>query len=419
MTNAVSITSRKVASMDRQQLQATCTKLGLDSTGETEKLKQLLLEHCSQQGPSHRGNEAPVHDSGTEAGTGATTGMTVSNSTLESTEVIVKEETGDGTQAIEGELRIKEEVVEESTVAADLDNPFLVKTEQVHNVVKEEKEDEDVQVKEEEYTGLKDADMDVDTKIEETTVPVTQRKQFWESRTSSTRSTLPVSKARVAGKLTQAGSRNVSTPTTSKPGTQKRERPADDLETDADVKEEADKGNSLPTPGTVRNLIGKFAGSAISPPGSPVNKRRKVEISKSPRPTTTLAPSIPKYKKVIKIPTAGSVKTKSAYAIGTTRATTGTRQRKTTDPNASTTDNASTSPGLSSSTSKRPGTTKAVSAETINRLATPKKVSTAPAAVVPATTSSSSTVSVTPTRPRGPVLSTASRAAQRRTREKN
>ncbi|KAG9324193.1 hypothetical protein KVV02_001994 [Mortierella alpina] len=392
MTNAIPIASKKIAGMDRLQLQAACTKRGLDSTAETEELRQLLQDHCSQQG------------------------MIDSNSVQESIEVTVKEETGDGTRAIEGELRIKEEVVEESA-----------KTAQVDSIVKEE---EDVQVKEEENTEGRDAEdrsikqeevsqMDVDTKIEDTTVPVIQRKQFWESRTSSTRSTLPVSKARVAGRLTQAGSRNESTPNTSKPGMQKRERPAEDLEADTDVKEEVGQGNSLPTPGTVRSLIGKFAGSAISPPGSPVNKRRRVEMSKSSRPSTTSVPSIPKYKKVIKIPTAGSAKTKSAYAIGTTRATTGIRQRKTTDSNANPTYSKSTSPALSSSTSRRPGSAKAVSAETINRLATPKKVSTAPTAVVSATISSSSTASSTPTRPRGPVLSTASRAAQRRTREKN
>ncbi|KAF9940211.1 hypothetical protein BGZ67_008122 [Mortierella alpina] len=254
MTDAIPIASKKIAGMDRPQLQAACTKRGLDSTAETEELRQLLQDHCSQQG------------------------MIDSNSVQESMEVTVKEETGDGIRAIEGELRIKEEVVEESA-----------KTEQIDSVVKEE---EGVQVKEEENTEGRDAEdrsikqeevsqMDIDTKIEDTTVPVIQRKQFWESRTSSTRSTLP-------------------------PGMQKRERPAEDLEADTDVKEEVDQGNSLPTPGTVRNLIGKFAGSAISPPGSPVNKRRRVEMSKSSRPSTTSAPSIPKYKKVIKIPTAGN-----------------------------------------------------------------------------------------------------------------
>ncbi|CAO3563354.1 unnamed protein product [Mortierella alpina] len=400
MTNPVAIVSKKVAGMDRPQLQAACTKLGLDATEETEKLRQVLQDHCSQEG------------------------MNVSNSTQESREVAVKEETGDGLHVIEGELRIKEEVIEESTITTELDNPLLTTTEEADPAVKEE---ESVQVKEEESTGDKaaeersikqedDSQMDVDTKIEDTTVPVIQRKQFWESKTSSTRSALPVSKARAAGRLAQVGS---STPATSRLGMQKRERSAEDAEADDDVKEEVDQGNSLPTPGTVRNLIGKFAGSAISPPGSPVNKRRKVEISKSPRPSTTSVPSIPRYKKVIKIPTAGSAKTKSAYATGTTRATTGTRQRKTTESNTSPADSASTSPALSLSTSRRPGSAKAVSAETINRLATPKKVSTAPAAVVSVTSSSSSTVPSTPTRPRGPVLSTASRAAQRRTREKN
>ncbi|KAF9565015.1 hypothetical protein EC968_004275 [Mortierella alpina] len=403
MTDAVSITSKKIAGMDRLQLQATCTKLGLDSIAETEELRQLLRDHCSQ--PE----------------------MTVSNSTLEATEVTVKEETSDGIQAIEGELRIKEEVVEESAVAKDLDNSNSSKSENVDVVVKEE--EEVVQVKEETTEGKEaedgsikqedDSHMDVDVKIEDKTVPVIQRKQFWESKTSSTRSALPVSKARVAGRPTQARSKNESISNTSKSGMQKRERPAEDLEVDADVKEEVDQGNSLPTPGTVRNLIGKFAGSAISPPGSPVNKRRRVETSKSPRPSTTTAPLIPKYKKVIKIPTVGSAKTKSAYAIGTTRATTGMRPRKTMESNTSPEDSASTSPALSSSTSRRPGSAKTVSAETINRLATPKKISTAPAVVVPATSSSSSTVPSTPTRPRGPVLSTASRAAQRRTREKN
>ncbi|KAF9951227.1 hypothetical protein BGZ70_001080 [Mortierella alpina] len=336
MTNPVAIVSKKVASMDRPQLQAACTKLGLDATAETEELRQLLQDHCSQEG------------------------MTVNNSTLEFREVAVKEEAGDGLQAIEGELRIKEEVVEESAVTTELDRAILTKTEEADVVVKEE---EGLQLKEEETIGDKatedgsikqedDSQMDVETKIEDTTVPVIQRKQFWESRTSSTRSALPVSKARAAGKLTQVGS---STTTTSKPGLQKRERPAEDMEADGDVKEEADLGNTLPTPGTVRNLIGKFAGSAISPPGSPVNKRRKVEMSKSPRPATTSVPSIPKYKKVIKIPTTRTAKTKSAYATGATRTTTGTRQRKTTESNVSPPDGASTSPGLSSSTSRRPG----------------------------------------------------------------
>ncbi|KAF9946916.1 Nucleolar protein of 40 kDa [Mortierella alpina] len=386
MTDAISITSRKLAGMDRLQLQAACTKLGLDSTAQTEELRLLLQEHCNQQGQSQQGS------TGAGVVRGEKTGLPELHSTQESNEVAIKEETADGTQAIEDELRIKEEAVEDSAVAAALD-PLLAKTEQADVVVKEEegcaqvKEEDGTENKEAEDKVIKhedDAHMDVDTKIEDTTVPVIQRKQFWESRTSSTRSTLPVSKARVTGRLAPVGSRNESTRTTSKPGMQKRERPAEDMETDADVKEEADQGNALPTPGTVRNLIGKFAGSAISPPGSPVSKRRRVEISKSPRPTTaTSAPSIPKYKKVIKIPTAGSAKTKSAYATGATRATTGTRQRKTAESNANPVDNASTSPALSSSTSKRSSAVKAVSAETINRLATPKKVSTAPAAVLP------------------------------------
>ncbi|OAQ34783.1 hypothetical protein K457DRAFT_712999 [Linnemannia elongata AG-77] len=201
-----------------------------------------------------------------------------------------------------------------------------------------------------------------------------------------------------------------------------------------------DKNSPTPPSGTVRKLIGKFAGSSISAPSSPVGKKRRVDLptsKSSPGPGSSSGnstfPSIPKIKRVVKIPVSSTRAGSSLYAMGNSASrsgsgTAGARRRGASDSTNVTTDK--TSPGLTlaasaSTTGVTPKkTSKPVSAETINRLATPKKINTPISAAalsnvapVPAPNfgASTSTAPSTPTvtKARGPVLSTAARAAQR------
>jgi len=295
-----------------------------------------------------------------------------------------------------------------------------------------------------------DADADAelplsDVKIEETTTTaVAQRKQFWEAQSASTQSgrTTTVGTQRYNCRTHCANFYSVSkynrvlsidNPYSLRnvgsvgSGPQKRARSNDDTDDGTEIKNEDngdDISSSLPTPGTVRNLIGKFAGSTISSSEGPQSKKRKVDTPKS-SPAAASAPTIPRYKKVIKI--AVKTTSKNVYAFkganrsGTsaTKPAVGPKTRASSESSSAGTKNQ-----LSSSTSgtpvKKSSVSKPMSAETINRLATPKRINTLAASATGATSVAPSASSTTPapTRPRGPVLSTASRAAQRRYREK-
>ncbi|KAF9312424.1 hypothetical protein BG003_006306, partial [Podila horticola] len=260
-------------------------------------------------------------------------------------------------------------------------------------------------------------------------------------------------------------------------------------EEDTEVKQEgADNtkaespSSSLPTPGTVRKMIGRFATSgskrspAAEPPVAPMSpsKKRRIDSpatassstptpgssapgSSTPTPTTPSKLSTLKNK-VVKIPVAtASSKAKNVYATPRAVGTPTIKKSTTPTPKASEAGKAvairrqkaiveaasegrprrtsarlaaaplassstTSTSTLTSTTTTTPTTTssKSVSAETINRLATPKKVNTSTLAST--TTPVSFAVSVgpaTPTRPRGPILSTASRAAQRSHRKKD
>ncbi|KAG0252988.1 hypothetical protein BG011_006617 [Mortierella polycephala] len=443
--------TRKVDGMSRLQLQAACVKHGLVSTGDNEELKRLLREFWTHL---DAGNESDAIASVIGAGktavpdnikqeteTAMTTEMTDvvmkdvnDEPALASTtpDVVVKEE------ALEDELQVKQEVVEESmSVSAVLETPPEEKQE--HKGITIKQEESGVEVKSVQEMKIKqeaDTEMAVDTKTEDATMPIVQRKQFWESKSGNTRSILPVSKTRLNGQQSLATVKIQKTKIPTMQTGQKRSRTAD--ETDSTAEANAEDGqteqNVLPTPGTVRKLIGRFAGSSISPSESPTIKKRKMEPSKSPRPIRPSPPVISKYKRVIKIPVAGASSVKSAYAMGASRPGTTVRrsamavkQNTLADSTSDAVESGPSAPvsALSASTNKKMSssttTRTVVSAETINRLATPKKVtspSTQTSAAATAALASSVPVPITPTRPRGPVLSTASRAAQRRNRDR-
>ncbi|KAF9357545.1 hypothetical protein BGX26_003559 [Mortierella sp. AD094] len=462
MTRDDTLTSHSdLSSLSRLQLQALCVKAGLDTTAENEELRKLLQEHWIQHQQFQDGNHPViairseeihvppgVADSVKVGTTDSALGVNVSSEcnvesaeeselsedikqeeqtakddiaaiSVTNTEVKTEEAqfslqvSGDTTMedvsqsnaAIAGDVFIKREVVEETTVTSDSERSFVVKQEQNEIAIKLENGQTDTTVKME--------STEEKLNVEDTAIPISHRKQFWEAKAASTRSGIPVSRDRLTSQNSTGtdARRVISQPSQT---SQKRGREAENTEANGNIKDgdnQDDIGsNSLPTPGTVRSLIGKFAGSTISPPGTPSSKRRKTEAVKS-SPAASAAPIIPRYKRVIKIPVAGMASSKSAYALGAnnTSKSTAAAKRKVT----------SSSPAGSPA----PASTKktAVSVETINRLATPKKVSTAPAlgaGAAPVVPHSSASVPATPTRPRGPVLSTASRAAQRRNREK-
>ncbi|KAG0363077.1 hypothetical protein BC939DRAFT_502726 [Gamsiella multidivaricata] len=426
------------AELSRLQLQALCVKAGLDSTADNEELKRILQVHRNQ----HQGQDRQEHEAVTQQkhiameSPATTTIRTTTTMTMtETTADVMQDVTGttdammeDATDA-ETTIRnaVQETITEVDTQAITtttikeeeeavvvegmLGHPLVessscVKSEEEDPVIKQEEDQAKASYKEME-TGIPLSEV----KVEETSVPIAERKQFWEARsTPTTRSALPVSSTSIPR------------------ATQKRTRPMEEDDGHVEVKKEEgqdDHSNTLPTPGTVRSLIGKFAGSTLTPPGSPANKRQKMDTPKS-SPVPAAAPTIPRYKKIIKIPAAGSSRSKSPYTISSLNRSTnssssksaaGARRKVHSDPASSTSANQSTP---TPATAKKLGVAKPVSAETINRLATPKKVNAAPThtAAKAVVASSSTAASSAPTRPRGPVLSTASRAAQRRSREK-
>ncbi|KAG0023228.1 hypothetical protein BGZ80_010050 [Entomortierella chlamydospora] len=442
-----------LSNLSRLQLQALCVKAGLDTTAENEELRKLLQEHWTQHHPSKDGDRPVVAIQGEDiyepvgssnaAKVGATDndiGASVSSKcnveSVEDTELgegikqeeqtaecdntatsvsnteVKTEETGDTTMedvsqsntAIAADVFIKHEVVEESAVTSDSEKPFGIKQEQNDVAIKLE----DGQTN----TAVKMESTEEKVKVEDTVIPISHRKQFWEAKAASTRSGIPVNRDRPTGQNnTGTGARRVISQ--SRQTSQKRGRDAESAGASGDINDgdghDGTSTNSLPTPGTVRSLIGKFAGSTISSSETPSSKRRKTEIVKS-SPATSAAPIIPRYKRIIKIPVAGAASSKSPYALGANNVSksTASAKRKL----------ASSSPAGSPAPAP---TKKTVSAETINRLATPKKINAPPAlgaGAAPATSHISISIPAAPTRPRGPVLSTASRAAQRRNCEK-
>ncbi|KAF9584579.1 hypothetical protein BGW38_005950 [Lunasporangiospora selenospora] len=433
----------RFSGLSRLQLQAACVKAGLDTTANNDELRQLLQEHWEQTHPSNdKKEDAEASESKTES-------------------CDIANETAGGT-AREASVKHEDDELNASTAET---TTAPVATDDSENVdIKVEEDQEMTPVKDEE-----DSDNVSKVKKEELTKSMTiaQRKRIWEAKTvsSSARSTSTTT-SRPASRIPVAGTSSG----------QKRDRSPDD--SDDIKKEEEEQSNSLPIPGTVQKLIGRFAGPSSSgadqnsvdgesksmsmtpESGSPASKRRRIDAQGTA--TTTGTGSMIKNtatKKVIKIPVAGSAtRTRSPYAIGSTRAsaaktitatttttTTSTASTKVTSTAMAMTRSAELRKQLVAASKKTDSTsaagevkkpeskpTKAVSAETINRLATPKKVKATSATPEPPTkptTRSATPVSTkptplttvavsVPTRPRGPVLSTASRAAQRRNRTK-
>ncbi|KAF9108844.1 hypothetical protein BGX27_008195 [Mortierella sp. AM989] len=465
------ITHSDLPSLSRLQLQALCVKAGLDSTAENEELKKILQEHWTQHQQDSIKSEVTVNNEeihgdtrptdsdemGTivfekdikvttdtnlgvviersedrlksidaaeasegikQEGVGVENGIAVpsvaktvikTEKTLQASGDTIMEDMSQSNTEITDNVFIKHEAMDETVLPREPENPIVVKQEQDDITIKSEDNKAEIPVKME--------STEEKLKVDDTTISISHRKQFWESKTSFTRSTLPISKDRPASQITTpAGTRSAIGQT--RQTSHKRSREAEDPATNGEIKDEDNQDNGsgsspFPTPGTVRNLIGKFAGSTINPPGTSSSKRRKTEAVKS-SPAVSGAPTIPRYKRVIKIPVAGTATSKSAYALGnskpgSTPGSTATARRKV----------ASSSPSSSPAPSSAKKT--AVSVETINRLAMPKKVNTAPAlgaGTAPVAPPSFIPAPTTPTRPRGPILSTASRAAQRRNREK-
>ncbi|KAK3829206.1 MAG: hypothetical protein J3Q66DRAFT_324621 [Benniella sp.] len=424
-----STTQDRLASLSRLQLQALCVKAGLDSTVETEELRRILREHRDIHGQLDGDTRIGVD----QKNQNTDTGDIVMEDPSQNSASLADTEAQGNKDSKSGNVDIKLET--EDGVAASLASTKSdgVKSKQTKARTKqggssiEVQDGTEVAVKQEEggETAVKveaDADADAelplsDVKIEETTTTaVAQRKQFWEAQSASTQSGRTTTTVGTQRNVGSVGS-----------GPQKRARSHDDTDDGTEIKNEDngdDISSSLPTPGTVRNLIGKFAGSTISSSEGPQSKKRKVDTPKS-SPAAASAPTIPRYKKVIKI--AAKTTSKNVYAFkganrsgtGATKTAVGPKTRASSEPSSAGTKNQ-----LSSSTSgtpvKKSSVSKPMSAETINRLATPKRINTLAASATGATSvapSASSTAPV-PTRPRGPVLSTASRAAQRRNREK-
>ncbi|KAF9362107.1 hypothetical protein BGX34_006696 [Mortierella sp. NVP85] len=417
-----STTQDRLASLSRLQLQALCVKAGLDSTVETEELRRILREHRdihghldgdTRIGVEQRNQntdtgdivmEDPSQNSASSADTEAQ-----GNKDSESGDVDIKLESEDGVAA--SPASTKSDGVKSKQTKA--------RTKQGSSI--EVRDGTEVTIKQEEggETTVKvetDAELPLsDVKVEETTTTaVAQRKQFWEAQSASTQSGRTTTTVGTQRNVGSVGS-----------GPQKRARSNDDTDDGTEIKNEDngdDISSSLPTPGTVRNLIGKFAGSTISSSEGPQSKKRKVDTPKS-SPAAASVPTIPRYKKVIKI--AAKTTSKNVYAFkganrsGTsaTKLVVGPKTRASSESSSAGTKNQ-----LSSSTSgtpvKKSSVSKPMSAETINRLATPKRINTPAASATGATSVAPSSTAPAPTRPRGPVLSTASRAAQRRNREK-
>ncbi|KAF9916625.1 hypothetical protein BX616_003302 [Lobosporangium transversale] len=450
MTNdSTLMTQDDLSGLTRLQLQALCVKAGLDTTAGNEELRRILREHEMQHEQLESEDSMLKAAAGEEATVIDETEQVVSNrADINSTDNV--------STVITVVSEVKTEVFQEVKVEETEQGATIkpIASEHAAGPVKVKIEPEEAAIKQEDSNGqnrhieagsmnhveltmtvkqeLTDVEMPLaDVKVEETIVPVAKRKQFWEAKTSSPRiksisPSSPSSKSVIRPALSVGKARpngNQQTSTSRADVSQKRGRPLEDIDGENDVDIKGENGsdddyrdrdsnsptvNSLPTPGTVRSLIGRFAGSAtISPSGSPVNKKRRMDSPKT-SPVSSASPKIPKYKRVIKIPTANPGATTAASARSVVGAP--VKKRKTVS-------SASPTPASAAASTVRKST--GVSAETINRLATPKKVVSAAAntAAPPSSVSSTSAPPV-PTRPRGPVLSTASRAAQRRNRER-
>ncbi|KAF8946062.1 hypothetical protein BGZ47_001387 [Haplosporangium gracile] len=484
-----------LASMNRLQLQAACVKLGLDSTPENELLRKQLREHEGYMQSHAHSSSATITTttSITVTTTEETEHNSVSHQPADDTDVAMEDapevqteesivatikvepEQEEEKQQHQGqdtaevaeaqseamameELLIKQEIMNEDVQeTSPLQDSTLVEVkiekEEIEVVIKQEKDTASSstitskQEKEEEtIVTIKQEKVDAKSpggniKKEDSPVPIAQRRQLWEARSapSQQRSSLPLSKARINNQHANVATRRANSITTT-PQVQKRRRTADG-EDDMDVSL-GEQSSPTPPSGTVRKLIGKFAGSSISAPSSPVGKKRRVDL-----PTTknspglgggsggSTFPSIPKFKRVVKIPVSSTRAGSSLYAMGNSASRSGlgaidARRKAASDSANSITDKTSlgSTPSASASTAgttpKKIGSSKPVSAETINRLATPKKINNPASAAalsnvapVPAPNFGASTSTApstaTVTKARGPVLSTAARAAQR------
>ncbi|KFH71494.1 hypothetical protein MVEG_01793 [Podila verticillata NRRL 6337] len=524
MTNPESSSLHQAKGPTRLQLQAACVKAGLDSTPKNDDLKRALQKYWDENNQAERfslevndGHEMNEEANGTDLANVTTTSVDHSSTTtvtttstgeiksqsaaeeepldkeLDTEQIAVKLEVKLEASVTEQEVVVKEAVIQEqakddsertlSSSAIQVANEDI--QEAVEETVVEQEVTVDISIKQEEDVPVKEeapaeensllqpkVEYDDDIKPEDIpAVPVSERAQFWESKASTTttttstpRSGLPVSKTRLA---------NSQRSQTSKVTAQKRMRTED-----MDVKKEGSDNNtkeespssSLPTPGTVRKMIGRFATSSkrspvVEPPVAPMSPSKKRRVDSPATSSTSTGPSTPGpstpvpttpsknalKNKVVKIPVA-TTKAKNVYATPrvvatptikkspptpkpseTGKAVAARRQKAIVDasegrprrtsarlasaPLASSTTTTSTS--TTSTTTTATTTSKSVSAETINRLATPKKMN---ASVISTTIPASFAASVgpaIPTRPRGPVLSTASRAAQRSHRKKD
>ncbi|KAG0269518.1 hypothetical protein DFQ27_003206 [Actinomortierella ambigua] len=461
--------------LSRLKLQSLCVKNGLNASGKNEDLIQRLQAHSSQ---SSNDNTRTQDDTKATTSTavsignsrsrraGSRAGVTVEIVTQ--LEVSVKEEQhddhgvqhGDRPQGLEVATPIKQEegaptalvreplvspqVKQEATHPGEVENPFLVKSEEQELTVK--RESMEPEIKEEEEIQSRRA-----------------LQAFWESRskagqmssTHTIRDTQPPSK--VIGKRARSDTVGDSD------GRDERSHSIDSGDASTVGSRSLSPSDPLPRSGTVRKLIGRFAtGSSTTPEpvGSPsASKRQRIEPHRAPpsspsatrvarfgsaasstfssassTPATSGAGGVtasPKPKvsrreaaaeaarKVIRVPTVKkeSAQESSASTLATTPPPPTTPRKGATTPKRrapSTEDH----PGLETPTKRTyTGTGRGPTAETINRLATPKNksLSTKRAAVSSSSTSAPTNVPgpSTLTRPRAPILSTASRAAQR------
>ncbi|KAF9979252.1 hypothetical protein BGZ73_002520 [Actinomortierella ambigua] len=450
--------------LSRLKLQSLCVKYGLDASGKNEDLIQRLQAHSGQAGSDG------AQTLKTTTATSTTIGASHSNNrqgelrtdvtveTVVQLEVSVKEEDhdehhihrGDGAQRSEATTPIKQEEEAPTTLPKDpalspkvkqevmhpseMVNPFLVKAEEEEPTIKSESSEPEIKEEPE---------------LHEVAKSRKELRAFWEMRSKS-------------DQMSSNVIRNTTRPPAKVIGKRARSNTLDESDGGDAEPRSRSPSNPLPASGTVRKLIGRFAtGSSTTPEpvGSPSGVKRQridpnavptspsvariarldsvastVASSTSPTPVPSGAGSAtasPKPKlsrreaaaeaarRVVRVPTGKreSARETSTSTLATTPPPPTTPRKGVSTPKRRA-PSMEEHPGQETPTKKTfTGTGRGPSAETINRLATPKNKSLPTKRAAATASSTSAAVNApappTPTRPRAPVLSTASRAAQR------
>ncbi|KAG0226123.1 hypothetical protein BGW42_003912 [Actinomortierella wolfii] len=461
--------------LSRLKLQSLCVKYGLDASGKNDELIFRLQVHAGQISK----DSAPTPEAATTNAVSARNTSSTEPHTDATAEAVsqlhvsIKQEEqeehnvlhGDAPQSPKVTTPIKQEeqplvamsmdsisspeVKQEADHSNKMENPFLVKTEEEAPSIKNEPVSPEIKT-------------EVD--MHETAMSRRELQAFWETRSKSSQMTASYAakdtKSPHPSKIT--GKRPRSSTLDNSGGEDDKGTSSDLGHTDTTFRSQS-PSDSMPPVGTVRKLVGRFAsGSSIAPEpvGSPsAIKRQRIDhngvpptspsvvrvvrhgsatstasststthTSTTPGTGSAIANSKPKIsrraaaaeaaRRVIKIPTVKKENAAEASASPpTTTPPPPTTPRKGVTTPKRRASSAEDYPGAEIPTKRTyRGTGRAPSAETINRLATPKNK-----LVVAKKTASSSSVSAstnthappTPTRPRAPVLSTASRAAQR------